>query len=85
MVVQSHNICSDCFGLIVLIPLPEGQAEILNDDEILAPIALFSLTCQVASDYQFSSDTSSPSGRFYIPVFTQPSDSMIRQVMGHCL
>ena len=43
-VVQSDEICSDCFGRIVSIPPPNCWAKFLNDSEKLPPIVGKSLT-----------------------------------------
>ena len=43
-VVQSDEICSDCFSPIVSIPLPDCLNKFFNDSEKLPPIVRLSLT-----------------------------------------
>ena len=44
-VVQSGEICSDCFGPIVSIPLPDYRAKFISDSEKSPPILRPGLTC----------------------------------------
>ena len=80
-VVQSDEICSDCFGLIVSIPLPDCWAKFLSDSEKLPFIVQPSLTCQHSADHLrllFYPDASCPPGPILHPIF-EPTLQSIRQ------
>ena len=71
-VVQSDEICYDCFGLIVSNLLPDDWGKIISDSEELPP-----MTCQITSDNSF------PHRPDFTSVF--PPDSPIRLAIGRAL
>ena len=75
-VVQSDEICSNCFGPFVSIPLLDCWVKSLCDSKDLPPIVRPSLTCQtilpINSDYYFVPTQVLPLARFYIWFYTGP-------------
>ena len=71
-VVQLDEICSDCLGPIVSIPLPDCRAKFLGESEKLPPIVRLSLTC-TADHLRLlpppPSDASSLTGPILHPIF----------------
>ena len=68
-VVQSDEICSDCFGPIVWTPLLDSRAKFISDSEKLPPI--IGLTCQPTANHLrllFFPDANSPTGPILHPI-----------------